>query len=902
MSDIVSNNSTRASGSVFEGKAKSHLISFAITICAMTLFCIMMRITPFGDNTFLYDDNRREFIQYYAHLKRALMGEASIAYSRTKGMGGSMLGLFFYTMSSPLNFVYALFPIEVFPAVLTVLLVLRLGLSAFTADVFLSHVGVKRTIPFSVSFAMSLWVFVSVLVPSWLDAAIMFPLLATAVLEYSRDTRSRKKYLYLVILTAVQFYINYYTACMMIIFFAIWMVLRFILKVISFKDGLNVALGLITGMLIICPVLLPLYQELTLSEKSVGDSFISQLFQDAHITNPILVLAKIYTFTIDGKQVMFGMPHLFCGTVMIPLLILFFMNRKIDKKIKMQGVFLLAILFISFLVSPLDLIWHAGNVPNGYPFRYTFLFVGVMITSAAISFNTILEQYISSENQITAFTNIKASFKARVSNYFKDKNTRDNDILIGLTVSFAITGIVEVLVLLCAGFMNIEFLTLKSGIIGLAILAVEFIFLNLYFCKKSKVFFILLAMICVCDLLVNQMKIVKASYYPCETMSEYQARYTEKKEKIDDIKASDNDFYRIEDVVSNPYDDINDGMVYDYHAISHYSTGDHRNVRMFLKAVGFNYNGLYDEYSSDNTATADSILNIKYILTNEGTIQNTDLFPIAVAIPADSYLPPNELPDHPFLFQEQIANAFTGLGQNIDEYLEKGNELFVHATIKYNYVSFDDANQISTMKIKFEAECDGDIYFYLEDLVNTSQNMIVSVDGVDISGYANASSIKILNLGKRNKGDIVYLSLTSYGPIEDADFGTPYIFTENRDVLSEYSKLSSSHAAVVSETSPTRLTIHMPDTDPVNSDDNTVILLSIPYEPGFIAYKSEDQEPLCVSQVFGALTCIEVPSGYTGDIILDYRIPGLKTGLLLLFIGLLLLLIRYFYPKNHKLI
>ena len=46
-------------------------------------------------------------------------------------------------------------PCHVDPAVLTVLLVLRLGLSAFTADVFLSHAGVKRTVPFSVSFAMS---------------------------------------------------------------------------------------------------------------------------------------------------------------------------------------------------------------------------------------------------------------------------------------------------------------------------------------------------------------------------------------------------------------------------------------------------------------------------------------------------------------------------------------------------------------------------------------------------------------------------------------------------------------------------------------------------------------------------------------------------------------------------
>ena len=215
----------------------------------MTIFCIMMRITPFGDNTFLYDDVRREFIQYYVHLKHALMGDASLAYSRTKGMGGSMFGLFINYMSSPLNLIYVLFPVKAFPTVLTILIIFRMGLSAFTADVFLGHLNLKHTVAFSVSFAMSLWVFVSILNPLWLDAIIMFPLLSTAVLEFSKDTRSIKKLLVLVLLTAVQFYLNYYTACMMMIFFAIWMILRWLLKVISFSDGLRVATGLITGIL-----------------------------------------------------------------------------------------------------------------------------------------------------------------------------------------------------------------------------------------------------------------------------------------------------------------------------------------------------------------------------------------------------------------------------------------------------------------------------------------------------------------------------------------------------------------------------------------------------------------------------------------------------------------------------
>ena len=848
---------------------RQHLISFAITVCAMTIFCIIMRITPFGDNTFLYDDVRREFIQYYAYLKNAILGDGSLAYSRTKGMGGSMLGLYVNYISSPLNLIYVLFPVKMFPTVLTILLIFRMGLSSFTANVFLTHANVKRSVPFSVSFSMSLWVFVSVLNPLWLDAIIMFPLLACAVLEFSRDTKSVKKLLALVLLTSVQFYLNYYTACMMMIFFAIWMILRFIMGIIRFTDGLKVATGLITGILLICPVIYPVYQELTLSEKSVGGSFISLLFTDAHITNPLMVISKLFSFSIDGQQVMFGMPHLFCGTVMLPLLVFFFINKDIDKAIKKQCGILLSMLFVSFCISPLDLIWHAGNVPNGYPYRYAFLFVAVMITCCAYSFDIILDHYIGKKYTVPVFTNIQASF--------------------------AITCIIEIIVLVFSRRLNMGWFSVKSGIISLLILAAEYILCHILMRKDYKFIYAIFALICICDLMVNQIKIVRASYMPCETLSEYQARYDDKSSKIESIKDKDDSFYRIEDIESDPYDNINDGMVYDYHSISHYSTGDHKSVRMFLKSLGFNYNQLYDKYLAGNTKTADSILNVKYLLTSEGTIQNTDIFPTAVAISSNSYLPSNGVIDDPFYFQTLIARAFAGIEDNNEN--TDNSDLFVAACIDNMKLSSSKEEQIATMTIDLTTNSDGNIYFYLQDLGNTSQNMIVSIDGVEISGYANASAIKILDLGYRDKGQHATITLTAYGDPAEADFGYPLIFTENMEVLSKYCDMSSSASVEIVEASATKLVLKKQDTDSIYSDDNNIILLSIPYENGFTAYGADTKESFEVSQAFGALTIIKVPEGYAGDIVLDYHIPGTKTGFILLIVGLVLLLIQYILYK-----
>ncbi len=940
-----------------ENNLRCHLIAFLVAAGLMTALCLVLKITPLGDQTFLYDDLRREFIEYYAFLKRALHGDASLLYSRDKGIGGSMFGLYINYMSSPINLIYGLFPVSAFPTVLTVLLILRMGLCAFNSDVFLSGLGLKKTVPFAVTFAMSMWVFVSLLNPLWLDAAVMFPLFCRAGYEFQKDPFSFPKCLIMAVATAFQFFLNYYTAVMMVIFMAIWTILRWLLKKTEFKAGLMTAFGLISGILLISPVIIPVFLELRLSEKTVGGSMLSNLFGNITLTDPVLVISKLFSFAIDGRQVMFGMPHLFAGTVILPLAVLFFISERIDLKNKIEGGALLLIIFISFIFSPLNLMWHAGNEPNGYPFRYAFLFVGVEIVCAAIAF---------------------------------EKNfDRDNPVQIKkLAIAFAVPAILELIVMIRSNTLEIAWLKANWAIAGEVILVALFIlsYMYLYGEKGVKVVAVITLLLCAADLTANQIKIVRASYVPCLTLSEYQRKLTFKEESLAEImkmaegtrgssdentdeslvefsKNSDQDqtgsseksdsnevklngvssdnhgFYRVEDIASDPYDSLNDSLVLGYHGVSHYSTGDHRTVRMFLKSIGFNYNGLYDQYTKENTDTADAILAIKYIMEEDGPVEKESVFPAAVAVNEDTVIPEEMTEDDPFAFQDAMARVFAGQqrGENIfkeariistetinlpesdtqeateDAQNEEPQDDSANATQNeepqdtsanatqnekpeddstddsqsagpQNNLS-NDADQTSekqSLIMEVQTACDGNLYFYIKGLENTEQNMAVYVNDEFISGYANASAIKIIDLGYFEKNENITVKLETEGNPEDADFGEPLLFSEDLTVLSEYSRTADSGAVTIEETSPTKLTLKN------ISKDAKSLLLSIPMEEGFSAVTSDGRK-LGVTMAFGALTKIDIPEDYEGDVILRYSLPGLETGLGLFGLGIILI-------------
>ena len=73
--------------------------------------------------------------------------------------------------------------------------------------------------------------------------------------------------------------------------------------------------------------------------------------------------------------------------------ILLFINKKINLKAKVLTLLSLLFFFFSFNINTIDFIWHAFHVPNDLPWRYSFIYVFVLIVISYYSFLNI--KYLS---------------------------------------------------------------------------------------------------------------------------------------------------------------------------------------------------------------------------------------------------------------------------------------------------------------------------------------------------------------------------------------------------------------------------------------------------------------------------------------------------------------------------
>ena len=202
-----------------------NLLAIFTAAAAFVIFCMAIRLSPFGDKTFLYDDMKRQYVDFYAFYRSILGGKNDLVYSFQKGIGEPVTGLFFYYLTSPLLFLLPLVGNTELPVAVTALIGIKICLVAGSANHFLQKriSGSILTVPFAVSFAFSSWIAQNMTNVMWLDVVIMLPLLSLAALEYEESGRGALR---CILLTALTFYLNYYQAWIVLLFVLIWFVLH----------------------------------------------------------------------------------------------------------------------------------------------------------------------------------------------------------------------------------------------------------------------------------------------------------------------------------------------------------------------------------------------------------------------------------------------------------------------------------------------------------------------------------------------------------------------------------------------------------------------------------------------------------------------------------------------------
>ena len=897
---------------------KHALLSALVLGVMFLIFAVFCGIAPFGDRTFLMYDMKRQYVDFYAYLRTILSGENNVFYSFSTALGSGMLGFNIYYVSSPFLLFLNLFPNEYLPIGISILIGVKLMVAAFIMDLFLQYLldgcgdvesadstlggdktsaatagdianaatairhkfKISDTSVITTLGAVS-WAFSSFLVAHsmnmmWIDVVMLLPVLIWAL----DGILLRNRKLPYIITLCLMLFLNYYITWQVLIFTALWTLKR----LFDLKDKhpirqiWRVLISTVLPALIMGAVLVPTALELMNSPKDITQLGLETAGKYLSYTD---ILSKIPTLSYDYIEARFGGPQIFCGVLFTILGFLFFLNKKIELRRKISYFVMFNIFLISFSKDIINLIWHAGMEPSGHPYRQAFMWIFMMVLIGTESLMKLKENHWIMGLVASIMLAVMYSFCLRLR----------YDHITELAVAVNITLLV-------------------------AYAVVVTLYLVLVHSKRSDtrvglLFILLLAFIQITDITANAGYTFKWQSQLCDTQSEYSDVVSKTKEAVEYVNDTDVTFFRMENL--NPRQQ-NDSMQYAYNGVTHYSSAGMTYVRYFLQRLGFNDDELYTHYGHDNTATADAILGVKYILSDETypahngytlvydgdekVYENPNALSVAVGtsdfdlsgismnideVSSDNWF--EALPsDDPFSLQVDILRRLAGADElnsadadseaegdsdgvlsasaaegssdlDISEN-ESVDDVFVDA--EYTYSDSTDADGNVTRSFTIEPVMDGEVYMYLNGLIGEeAQGLTVFLEDEVLSSYGNSACIKILNLGYHKAGEIINVKVTGNS---DPNFGEEIFVTENMTALSEICNAIKENNATVTKESSSHLLIEVASENVTmvgNTDDTkniNGIFLTIPCESGW-TIKVNGKEVTPVS-VYGSLTYI----------------------------------------------
>ena len=374
-----------------------YTISALLPMIVMLVVWIFMGSYPFGNKSLMAVDFGQQYISFFGLLKNAVLSGdlSSLTYSFTKSLGGDMIGVLGYYLMSPFNIFYIVLPFKYYGLAVFLTIWLRYGAIGFSFANLLvrRYKGAESKLwlvpVFATAYALSGMLVSYQMNVIFYDAMIMLPLVIV-YLEQLLDGQAPYPYAFLLGLTLfLQFYMGY-----MISIFIVLYACYYVSPQLSIKGNLKVKLKYflhpllkaffysVLGATTASVLLIPVFFNLLESKGQVGEAL---RFSFALQINPLDILSKL---SIGGFDTTSGwaagpnLPNIYIGALGFIGFILFFSSSKILKERKWAAGVVTLIFFISFVNEFVSKIWHMGQNPAGFFFRFSWIFSFFMLLLA----------------------------------------------------------------------------------------------------------------------------------------------------------------------------------------------------------------------------------------------------------------------------------------------------------------------------------------------------------------------------------------------------------------------------------------------------------------------------------------------------------------------------------------
>lgn len=379
---------TRSNNSTLKNVA-FYAACFAFSVALFVALAAAGHVYPFGDNSFLTNDLKYQYIDFFAWFRRVLLGEANLRYSFSQGLGMNTWGLYSYYLASPFNLLCVLFPADKLTLFVFVISALKLGCIHISSAWYVQKrfdLSKPAVFLLSLSFTFCSWTISNLRNPLWIDCLILLPICAYGCHELIRKRRMIR----IVIATALNVMFCWYTAYISILFLCIFVLIEFVdyvaEKGFSWKLTLDRALrfagAIALGLLLSAWTFLP-----TILAMSKG--------------GPVLALGPLLKTSL--RSVIRGFlpcmwvnnestPQFYCGIIMMLLAVSLLVNRTVSIKTRIATLVVTIILVASSVLSPLEYIWCGMRVPNGFYSRTAFLLSFFALWAAGYTLQILKDQ------------------------------------------------------------------------------------------------------------------------------------------------------------------------------------------------------------------------------------------------------------------------------------------------------------------------------------------------------------------------------------------------------------------------------------------------------------------------------------------------------------------------------
>lgn len=884
----------------------SHLAAcFLIPAGLMLLIYICRGLHPIADGSVLVLDLNGQYVYFYEALRDFIWGDGSLLYSFSRALGGEFLGIYAYYIASPLSWLVALFPEGRMLEALLVIFLLKTGFCGLTFGWYLHktsrHLNKINVCLFATMYALCSYAVVQQHNSMWIDAMTWLPVLTYAIEQLIKN----KKYKLFVISLAITVMSNFYIGYMVCIYVALYFFFYYAAhednNPLNEKFHLPKSLGRIAGASLLA---------IGISAVMVLGAYYSLGFGKNEFSSPDwsffarFSLADLFVKFLPGAYDSVrptGLPILYCGTLTLLLVPFFYLKKDISIREKLLSTLFVAIFAMSFIINPIDIIWHGFQKPNWLNYRYSFMLCFFVLTLAYKAMCGIRRQkasYVLGVGVILVFA-VMILEQFEYENFILD----EYGLTPGKLPTFRTVWFTVIMVVLLCAMLYLIIHAKKRGALR----------------RYSLILLIVVCAETFANGLIQTSSLdIDVSY---SSYSSYNNYINTVRIIADKVQEMDTSFYRMEKTRMRK---TNDNMALGMRGLSCSTSTLNRETIQFLKYMGYTSYSHRSKYMGE-TPLSDSLLGVKYILSEKNPSESrsdynenralhalmqelytvyteTDDYvafenPYALSL---AYTVDDAIKDFSFFELDEDGdedviesspferlNAFVSVLLGSEEILQvfvpvdtasitdrNCNTGYVAEHTKYTPIN---TNIDAAITVSAQMPIDGYLFFHAPS--DYPREVDIEVNGEKFGDFMAQDSNRIKTLGHFNAGESVSVEMTlasSNFYLKDDEYIFYYLDVELlRQVMSELAE----EQYQIEEFTET----HFEGTL-TTSDAGETVLTTIPYDEGWQVYV--DSERVEIFKAVDALVAFDVETAGTHTLELVYSPKIVNVGAVISLVSL----------------